>query len=322
MEFKGYTYGYQCRRHQLVSDEARKSLDLLLETGTDFVCLAISVKQDKYNSTEIYFNYRNTPTDGDITDTVAYLHEKGVKVCLKPMVDTKDGVWRAYINFPDEDMHGGDSYWAAWFDSYSAFMSHYAEIAEKTGCEMLCIGCEMVGTERKETYWRTLIGELRSMYHGKMTYNTNHGKEEKIKWFDALDYIGTSAYFPVGTESGSTKAEMVEKWEKVAEYFENLTATFGKKVIFMEIGCRSALGCASMPWDFTHQDNPRSEEEQANFYESCLEVFKDKPWFSGMFWWDWSTRIYNTAEEAGKDAQFNIHLKKAEKIIKNYYLAD
>lgn len=320
MEFKGYTYGYHSRRNDLRSDEAKYSMERLLETGTDYVCLAFGLTQETFSSTEINFSYKYSPTDKDIYTTIQYLHSKGVKVCLKPMVNSRDGMWRAYITFPDNDMLGKDSYWKAWFDSYTAFMTHYAEIAEEYGCEMLCIGCEMCGTERKEQYWRELIKEIRAIYSGKLVYNTNHGKEESVAWFDALDYVGTSAYFPVEKEGGATKDEMKAEWEKIAVYFENISEKFGKNIIFMEIGCRSALGCASMPWDFTHTEYPRSEEEQANFFESCLEVFSDKPWFSGMFWWDWSTKIYHTPEEAGKDCHFNIHLKKAENVIKKYYL--
>ena len=49
-------------------------------------------------------------------------------------------------------------------------MIYYAELAEETGCEMLCIGCEMSGTERKETHWRALIAKIREVYHGKLVY--------------------------------------------------------------------------------------------------------------------------------------------------------
>jgi hypothetical protein len=93
----------------------------------------------------------------------------------------------------------------------------------------------------------------------------------------------------------------------------------GKKYIFMEIGCRSAKGCSAMPWDFANRHFPWSEDEQANFYESCLDVFMKEERFAGVFWWDWSTFIYDTAEEAKKDIGFNIHLKKAEEVIKKKY---
>ena len=92
-----------------------------------------------------------------------------------------------------------------------------------------------------------------------------------------------------------------------------------KKVVFIEIGCRSAKGCAAMPWDFQHRDFPHDEDEQANFFDSCLKVFADQEWFGGVFWWDWSTFIYDDEETAKNDNGFNIHLKKAEKVLKEWY---
>jgi hypothetical protein len=74
-----------------------------------------------------------------------------------------------------------------------------------------------------------------------------------------------------------------------------------------------------MPWDFMHTDLPHDEDEQAAFYDSCLSVFGHEPWFAGVFWWDWSTTIYDTREEAAKDNGFNIHLKKAEEVLKDWY---
>jgi hypothetical protein len=44
-----------------------------------------------------------------------------------------------------------------------------------------------------------------------------------------------------------------------------------------------------------------------------------RDWFEGFFWWDWSTKVYKTKEEADKDVNFNIHLKKAEEVVKKYY---
>lgn len=319
MEIKGFTYGYHARRGDYRSEAGVKSRELLLDTGINWVCLAPAFSQKTFSSTEITFDYARHVTDLDILEAVRHFHSKNVKVCLKPILNSDDGMWRALIDFPDENMRCQDVYWDKWFAAYSAFMLHYAGIAEESGCEMLCIGCEMLGTERKETHWRRLIEEIRAAYTGKLIYNTNHGHEADVKWFDALDFIGTSAYYPVAKQGGASAEEMAQVWEKIAERLGKLSEEMQKKIVFMEIGCRSAEGCATMPWDFTHMHFPWSEEEQANFYHSCLSVFSDKPWFGGVFWWDWSTKIYDDRETAEKDLGFNIHLKKAETVIRQHY---
>ena len=319
MEFKGYTYGFMAKRGQYRSEEGIKSQELLYQTGINWMCLAVELTQETAHSTKIEFDFGSSSSDRDIMAAVERAHNNGIKVCLKPMVNCRDGVWRAYINFADSDFVGKDPYWDKWFESYGNFMKYYAELAEETGCEMLCIGCEMCGTERKEKHWRALISEIRKIYSGKLIYNTNHGHEEDVKWFDAVDYIGTSAYYPVAKEGGASSEEMQKVWLKIRDNMYRVYEKWQKKIVFIEIGCRSANGCATMPWDFTHTELPHDEEEQANFFDSCLKVFADQEWFGGVFWWDWSTFIYDDEETAKKDNGFNIHLKKAEKVLKMWY---
>ncbi len=319
MWMKGFTYGWRCRRGMYRTEKAVRSRELLYDLGINWMCLAFSVTQKSFSSTEILFDYRYTVTDKDITAAIRHAHDKGVKVCLKPVINCADGMWRAFIDFPDSDMMGKDRYWDQWFESYEAFLCHYAELAQDTGCEMFCIGCEMSGTERKEEHWRRLIKKIRTIYSGPVVYNTNHGREDEVGWFDAVDYIGISAYFKVAKVPGDTRENMLAAWKKVGGHMEALSERYGKQIIFAEIGCRSARGCAMMPWDFTHVEFERSEEEQADFYDSCLEAFHQEPWFAGAFWWDWSTEVYDTAEEAGRNTGFDIHRKKAEAVIRYWY---
>jgi hypothetical protein len=227
-------------------------------------------------------------------------------------------MWRAYIRFPDLNMREVDVYWVKWFESYSAFMLHYAALAQELRCEMFCVGCEMSGTEHKTDCWRELIGKIREVYSGALVYNTNHHREDALPWWDALDYMGTSAYYQVG-ENGAERDNMLAEWEAVRERLGAISDKTGKKYIFMEIGCRSAKGCSAMPWDFSHKEFPFSEDEQADFYETCLDVFMKDGRFAGAFWWDWSTVIYDTVPEAKRDLGFNIHLKKAETVIREKY---
>ncbi len=315
MLIKGYTYGYDGRRGLYRTPEAALSMDRMAALGGDWAALAFAVVQDSYASTVIRPDYRFTVTDKDIAAAVDALHARGLKVCLKPMVNCADGMWRASIRFPEKGTSRVD-YWEQWFSSYTAFLTHYAEIAQDTGCEMFCVGCEMLGTEDQEEAWRAAIREVRSLYHGPLVYNTNHGKEFGVRWWDAVDYIGTSAYYRVAEEPGASAEAMEAAWRRYGERLAELSrAQGGKQVIFMEIGCRSARGCAMMPYDFSHREFPFDEEEQANFYESCFRALWGAPWFAGWFWWDWPTRL----REHTPDLGFCIAGKRAEQVVKDWY---
>ena len=318
MFIKGFTYGFDGKRGDYHTEQAAQSMERLAGLGGDWAALAFVVRQDSFCSTVIRPDYRYTVTDKDVITAADKLHSLGLKVCMKPIVNSADGVWRANIRFPEPE-YGNVDYWKDWFSSYTAFLCHYAEIAEETGCEMFCVGCEMLGTEHKEEYWRKAIEEVRKVYHGPITYNTNHGKEFGVKWWDAVDYISTSAYYGVGKVPGDTLENMIEVWNNQKERLAELSrVNGGKQIIFMEIGCRSARGCAMMPYDFSHREFPYDEDEQANFYESCLISMWDEPWFAGFFWWDWYTKLPTRTPEMG----FSIVGKKTESIIKKWYAKD
>ena len=314
MFIKGFTYGFDGKRGDYRSDQAAASMERLAALHGDWAALAFSVRQDTFYATVIRPDYRWTVTDADVAAAVKKLHSLGLKVCMKPMVNCADGVWRANIRFPEPEW-GRTDYWGEWFSSYRAFLCHYAEIAEENGCEMFCIGCEMLGTEDREQQWRETIQAVRKVYSGPLVYNTNHGKEWNVKWWDAVDFIGTSAYYSVAEAPGESLDRMVGAWNAVKEPLKKLSEAYHKQIIFMEIGCRSALGCAMMPYDFSHREFPYSEEEQARFYESCLQTMWNEEWFGGFFWWDWYTKLPVNEAETG----FSIVGKQAERILQEWY---
>ncbi|MCQ2506407.1 MAG: glycosyl hydrolase family 53 [Lachnospiraceae bacterium] len=312
-EIKGYSFGYMGRCGDYLKESTIDSLDKMLATGVDYVSLCVVEHINTVKDTEINFHFGSSLDDYEVEKMIETIHSKGAKVCLKPMINVRDGSWRALIDF------GTDSAsWEKWFFSYTRFMLHYAKIAERTGTEMLCLGCEMLGMEKEESNWRLLIASVRGVYNGLLIYNTNHDKELVANWYDEIDYIGTSAYYRVAKRPNATLEEMKEGWKKSADMLDKVWEKWHKKIVFMEIGCRSAAGCAMMPWDYTHPDLPLSEEEQARFFEASFEVMQEKDWFAGYFWWDWSHRLH-TLESAKNDRGFGIYGKKAEEVVRKYY---
>lgn len=312
----GYTYGYMGNRGEYRSPQGVASQQRLYDLGVNWICLAVANYQTKYYSTDIHADYLKTPTDRDIASVVERAHKRGIKVCLKPMVNTEDGVWRAHIGFPDLHMGDMDYYWKKWFISYKNFLLHYAELAQELKCEMLCIGCEMIGTEHRKYDWLYLIEQVRRVYTGKIVYNANHDRENAEDWFKELDYIGTSAYYPVG-QSGVNEQAMRNEWVKVRDRLNRIAEVQNKKYIFMEVGCRSAKGSSIEPWDFT-KFNEFNEHEQALYYSTCMDVFKNEVNFAGVFWWDWPT-ILPDQSLTKSDLGYGIYNKEAEKILTKIY---
>ena len=46
MEFKGFTYGFMAERGQYRSEEGIKSQELLYQTGINWMCLAVELRQE------------------------------------------------------------------------------------------------------------------------------------------------------------------------------------------------------------------------------------------------------------------------------------
>ena len=122
MEIKGFTYGYDAKRGDFRTEGGIQSQELLYQTGVNWICLAVVNEQETAHSTTIAFDYGKSVSDRDVIAAVSRAHERQIKVCLKPMVNCKDGVWRAYINFADSDFDGQDIYWDKWFKSYGDYM--------------------------------------------------------------------------------------------------------------------------------------------------------------------------------------------------------
>ena len=257
MEFiKGFTYGYDSRRGDYLRPEARESLRTLKErTNISHVIMAFPALQDTAQSVQIDYKGEHIISDDELTGMIEYAQGLGLKVILKPMVNVRDGTWRAYINFFDHE-EPCESTWGEWFKSYTEYMCHYAQIAERTGCEILVVGCEMVMSERREKEWRNLISAVREVYKGLITYNTDKYQEDHVTWWDAVDIISSSGYYPIND------------WEAQLRRIEKVVKKHNKPFFFAEAGCPSRTGSSLNPNNWKH-DGDADVEEQERFTGKC-----------------------------------------------------
>ena len=300
----GMTWGWTGVRGSWSGPEAEFSMERMADMNVNWVAIALSAVQATPQSTEIPFREEPTVTDDEVRWAIRKAKSLGLKVCLKPVVNVANGTWRAHINFFDEEVPGEPS-WAEWFRSYEEFIRHYAEIAEEEHCEMLCVGCEMVQADKRDVEWRALIAGVRSVYSGLVTYNCDKYQEERVRWWDAVDIISSSGYYPI------------DQWEEQLDRIEGTVRRWNKPFFFMEAGRRAARAPAR-PNDWSPPGGP--SEEERRYYEAMFAACAKRDWMQGYMLWDWPARLYGL-EEAALNDDYCMYGKLAEETVKTFYAA-
>lgn len=306
MEYiKGVTFAAFARRGALAKKEARRSLQLLAErTHANFIMLVPGALQETAQSEQIDFRSEATMGAEELKEMIHIIKDMGLRAALKPTVNCKNGTWRAHINFFDEDVPC-EPKWKNWFASYTDYQLYFAGIAEQCGCDMFLPGCEMVQSERREEEWRKLIADIREVYGGPVSYNTDKYQEHNVKWWDAVDVISSSGYYPLAD------------WERQLDRIEAVVKKFKKPFFFAECGCMSTENSSLRPNDWTVRGNTNLQE-QADWYKAMFAAAGKRPWVNGFTLWDWQWKLYRE-EEAEKNGGYAIYAKPAEKIVADFY---
>ena len=302
---KGMTFAPFIRHGELMKRETLDSFDRMIErTCADFVIIVPGGLQDTPQSERIDFTSDATVSDEELEAFIDYAHSKGIRVALKPTVNCKNGTWRAHISFFEEDVPC-EPKWCNWFGSYSEFQRHFAEIAQRKGCEMFIAGCEMVQSERRESEWRSVIADIRSVYGGPVSYNTDKYQEHNVKWWDAVDVISSSGYYPIND------------WENQLDRIEKVVHKFDKPFFFAECGCMSVKNANLVPNDWSVQGKV-DLVGQADWFRAMFAACEKRSWIDGFAIWDWRGRLY-PLENAETDTGYSIYGKPAEKAVREYY---
>lgn len=307
MEFiHGFTFLLRESNNQGFADEkTRESLALLKEsTGCDYIILALGALQNTPQSEKIDVVGSHIPTDEELIKVIRYARELELKIILKPMLNCRDGSWRAYINFFDKEVPC-EPKWSVWFENYMSYIVHYACIAEQTGCEMFMVGCEMVMTERKDDYWRELVQRVRKVYRGLVTYNTDKYQEDEVKWWDCLDVISASGYYPAG------------EWEQNLDRIEKVVKEFKKPFFFAECGCMCREGCTKAPNDWTYQ-GAYNLQIQADYFKEMFAACSKREWVEGFGFWAWVNNPED--DKADLDDGYGVYGKPSCQVIRDFYI--
>ena len=282
------------------SDSGRKILEALRGDGVNAIAL-VPYGFEPRGSTEVRLNTGagSWESDAGIEHMTRVAHSLGMKVMLKPGVWVGGGGYAGSIEFQSAAER------AAWFESYTAFVEHYARLAKRIHADLFCVGGEFGKLTQDEAAWRKVIARARELYPGPLVYAANFGDEfETIKFWDALDYIGLQNYYPLPDDLATD--EVVQKVEAVEKKFQ-------RPVIFTEVGFASGENSNRTPWEDGH--GKISLGLQARCYQATFEAFYDKPWFEGMYWWKVGTNGFGGRD----DPSLTPWGKPAMDVVKRWY---
>jgi hypothetical protein len=257
-------------------------------------------------------------SDAGLIYTARLARQHGIRTLLKPHLWVRGrGAWPGDINMTTT------TDWDAWFASYSVFILHYAALAEANHFEGLCIGTELLhATEpAHEKAWRSLIKAIRKTYHGPLTYAANwSGEYEQIHFWDALDYVGIQAYFPLSTAASPPLDTLLRGWQPHLQKLAKWQKKIRKPIVFTEVGYKTTSDAAAKPWEWPERlaTTVPDEATQARCYEALFRACWGQPWLKGMFIWKWYPGLAADGP-ARHHADFTPQHKPAEAVLAQWY---
>jgi len=254
----------------------------IAEHGATDVLIAVSWYQDDVRAHEIAPRQGFSPSNKTVSRTLDQARALGLRTALLPIVRlthrTRDQ-WRGRIT-PDAGVD-------VWFTHYRAFIITMATLAEQHGASRFSVGSELLSMERHEGHWRALIDDVRGAFTGTLLYSANWDHFDPIRFWDALDEIGVTAYFELTTDDARPSVDtLVQAWTRPRIELMRLKREVQKPLIITEVGYPSRTTAARAPWDET-RDAPLDLSLQSSLYDAFCRGFRGQGVIEGVYFWNW-----------------------------------
>ncbi len=246
-------------------------------------------------------------------ETIHRAHKAGVNVMLKPQVWT-GGWWTGDYHF------GNENDWKNWEDDYTAYITHFAAIAQETKVKLLCVGTEFKNAiAQRPGYWHRLIDTIRTIYDGKLIYAANWDNFDQIPFWDKLDYIGINAYFPLSDKRTPSLNKLTKAWQPPLKKIRKIHRKYELPVIFTEYGYLSVDHSAAKTWLLEQRLDKLNENQEAQSVaiDALHTVFSQEPYWQGGFLWKWYPWAPRGNRRRHKD--YTPQNKLAEEVLSRWF---
>jgi hypothetical protein len=267
------------------------------------------------SSVEPAFEAPLVETLKNMTEAARMAHARGLKVMLVPHLWVESGGWRAELD------PGSSEGWQRFRSSYGQFVRIWAKWAEQNQVELFVAGVELrfwvTGSEAPS--FAELVEELRSLYHGPLTYASNWDDADDTQIWRSLDLMGVNGFYPLHWEKNPSDAQIQRGATEAARRVQALAQRFDKPVFFSEFGYTTRKDCMVEPWLWPEQLSQivPSEADQARAYAALLNEVRGVDGFYGSFVWRMYADIADLSQEPAWG--FSPWGKRAENVLRDAF---
>ncbi len=284
------------------SQAAQQSLQAMAAAGAREAAVVVFLWQPHPSSPQL--SRGGDMSDDELRAAIRALHGLSLQVTVKPHVWVP-GRWAGAI----EMATAAD--WEAWFAAYREALLPIARIAAEERAQMLAIGTELRHASGL-TGWESLIGELRAIFPGRLTYFAHGADEaERVGFWPLLDAVGVTLYPVLGADDADSDWD--RRMSAEVARLEAIAGAAGRPVVVGEIGIRSAKGAAEKPWESAEE---RQAEPAPDLQRRVLSRWLhalERPFIESVLVWRWFTD-----PQAGglRDTDFTVQGKPAAEVLR------
>jgi len=288
----------------------------------------------------------------EIRQLASYAKSIGLDVILKPQSQTmgptgSNGSLTDNVNAGSVAAYSGFSAFT-FLKDWATYMGQVGSLAQEIGAKQVVIGTENSGFDSSQyrTQWQNVINETRAHYSGPLSYDALYPLQQqigvdKVGFWDLLDVIGVSAYYPLSSNPNPTYQDVLAGWYantifpnntgpkvNVVETLHNISLQYGKPVEFAEFGGQSFHGVVNDPSGSGIANKTADWQQQAWLYQSFFEAFSSNNasgWFQGVNTWGQSLAPgqdesnFATYVATAGSMNFDIRAKDAGKVVAAWF---
>jgi hypothetical protein len=241
-------------------------------------------------------NSTNAGPDGEsdeaICEAAARARSLGLRVWLKPHVWTRG--WEGELKF-------GPSGWRQFLEGYEQLVIHWALLAAREELDGFFIGHELASaTAADPERWRAMIGQVRRIHPGNVSYCAAWDEAANVPFWDALDLVGVSFYAPLAEQPTDDVGVLRTGASKALGTLRAVARRFGRPVLVAELGYAASANAAVRPWDDVvgtvgtrgaggNGAREVAAETQRACFEAAISAMDPYDWLAGAFFWKWGS---------------------------------